>query len=242
MVTKVNQSDSEVIISGFANVSKQFIEDQPIGVIVGNDYQRTENGELIIGQDGFPLLAANQKLIGDPTPLFVGELSQRLGKGNFSLAINIDGQFGGQTWNGTQQALDYYGVSERTAEQREETNFVFEGVDINGKINTKTVSLADPSLGLEGNRWTRYGLEGVASDYIVDASYLRVKRISFGYTKTLKNRKQIVFNLFAYNLITFAPFEGFTTNYLFEDDLSGGLQYFNQPMTTQIGISAHFKI
>lgn len=241
-VTKVNQSDREVIISGFANVSKQFIEGQPIGVIVGNDYQRTENGELIIGQDGFPLLDGDQKIIGDPTPLFVGEVSQRIGKGNFSLSMNIDGQFGGQAWNGTQQALDYYGVSERTADQREEANYVFEGVDINGNKNTKTVSLADPSLGLEGNRWTRYGVEGVASDYIVDASYLRLKKLSFGYTKTLENRKQIIFNLFASNLLTFAPFEGFTTNYLFEDDLSGGLQYFNQPMTTQVGISAHFKI
>jgi len=42
--------------------------------------------------------------------------------------------------------------------------------------------------------------------------------------------------------LTLASYQGFTTNYLFGDDLSSGLQFFNQPMTTQIGISTHFKI
>lgn len=241
-VTDVSQNENEVIISGFANVSKQFIKDQPIGVIVGFDYLRTNEGLLIIDDDGFPTLDENKKIVGDPTPWFVGEMNHKITKGNFHITLNIDGQLGGEIWNGTQQALDYYGVSQLTADQREITDYVFEGVDALGNINTKSVSLADPSLGIEGNRWTRYGTEGVTSDYIVDASYLRIKRISLGYTKRLENRKEINFKLFATNLVTLAPFEGFTSNYLFEDDLSGGLQYFNQPMTTQVGFSIHFKI
>lgn len=243
-VTDTNQN-SDVIISGFSNVSKQFVEDQPIGIIVGNDYHRDEDGKLIIGQDGFPTLDTENKIIGDPTPMLVGEMNHRIGKGKYSFSVNIDGQLGGEVWNGTQQALDYYGVSQYTADQREVTDFIFDGVDINGNINTKKVALADPSLGLSGNRWTRYGEEGVASDYIIDASYLRLKRVAFGYTKTIDYgyaSRQIVVSLFATNLLTFAPFEGFTTNYLFEDDLSSGLQYFNQPMTSQVGISAHFKL
>lgn len=241
-VTEVSQNENEVIISGFANVSKQFIKDQPIGVIVGSDYLRTADGLLIIGVDGFPMLDGNKSTIGDPTPWFVGEMNHEITKGNFHIIIKTDGQLGGQIWNGTQQALDYYGVSQHTADQREITDYVFDGVDALGNINTKSVILADPSLGIEGNRWTRYGTEGVSSDYIVDASYLRIKRIALGYIKRLENRKEINFKLFATNLVTLAPFKGFTSNYLFEDDLSGGLQYFNQPMTTQVGFSIHFKI
>ena len=241
-VTRVSQNENDVIISGFANVSKQFIIDQPIGVIVGSDYRRNNEGELIIGEDGFPKLNNKKVVIGDPTPWFVGEIKHKISKGNFYITLNIDGQLGGQIWNGTQQALDYYGVSQYTAEQRENTDYIFDGVDEFGNINTKSVSLADPSLGIEGNRWTRYGTEGVSSDYIVDASYLRIKRIALGYTKRLENRKEINFKLFATNLFTLAPFAGYTSNYLFEDDLSNGLQYFNQPMTTQIGFSIHLKI
>lgn len=245
-VTKVTEDHTDVIISGFANLSKQFIEGQPIGVIVGSDYVRNADGKMIIGTDGFPTKSDIPTIIGDPTPWLVAEMSQSISKqvqqGSYALALDVDGQLGGDAWNGTQQAVDYYGVSQHTADQRGITNYIYEGVNINGHVNMTPVTLAATEAGLEGNSWTRYGADGVASNYIQDASYLRIKRISLTYTRRLQNAKQIKISLFATNLLTLAPFNGFTTNYLFEDDLSGGLQYFNQPITTQIGISTHFKI
>lgn len=239
-VTRVNQGMA--IISGFADVSKQMIKGQPVGVIVGSDYKRNEDGLMIIGKDGFPILSEENTIIGDPTPWFVAEGSSKLEKGRCQIVIHLDGQLGGKIWNGTQQALDYHGVSQSTAEQREEESFVYEGVDESGQINTVPVSFADPSLGVDGNKWTRYGREGVAADYISDASYLRVKRLAVGYRKDWFNGKEVQIHLFATNVFTLAPFRGFTTNFLFEDDLSGGLQYFNQPMSSQVGISTHFKL
>ncbi len=240
-VNKLHTTSDRIPIAGFEDISKNLIVDQPVGVIVGSDYERNAKGEVIIDQNGFPSKTRDLKVIADPTPLLNFNYDLKLYINHFSFKILIDGQIGGKVWNGTQQTLDYYGVSQYTAEQRTTDDYIFDGVYSDGTQNNTKVSLADPQQSLEGNQWTRYGEDGIASEYIKDASHISLKSIEISYWKHRYDQSNYKLTMYARNVLTLASFKGFTTSHLFEDSMSYGLQYFNQPIATEIGTSLTYN-
>lgn len=236
-VYKLHTSNERIPIAGFSNISKNLIEEQPVGVIVGSNYKKTENGTLLIDEDGFPIRSDKQNIIGDPTPLLSFNYNLEYRIDNWGLKIFIDGQLGGKIWNGTQQALDYYGTSLHTADHREVKDYIFEGVTSDGQINNKKVALANPKNGLQNYFWTRYGEEGVNEEYIKDGSHINLKLIELFYETHNYYEYDIKASVYVKNLLSIGSFQGFTTSHLYEDSISYGLQYFNQPIATEIGTS-----
>ncbi|MEM9547359.1 MAG: hypothetical protein AAGA77_15375 [Bacteroidota bacterium] len=241
-VNTLHTASNRIPIAGFKSVSKNLIEGQSVGIIYGSDFVRNENEDRLIGSDGFPVKSDQYHIIADPTPLLSFGYSQKINYGSFSLNVVLDGQIGGKIWNGTQQILDYYGVSKQSARDRTVSNFVFEGVLADGSENTIEVALAEPYDGLDGNIWNRYGAEGIASDYIRDASHLNLKSIEFSYLSDVMDKSSLECTLYAKNILTIASFRGFSTTPLFEDSISYGLQYFNQPISSEIGLSLTYKL
>jgi len=240
-VNKLHGLSNRVPIAGFADVSKNLIVGQPVGIIVGSDFNRNADGKVIINDDGWPTKAQELSIIADPTPLLNFAYNLEIGFDQLLFKIEFDGQIGGKVWNGTHQTLDYYGVSQYSADHREIDNHVFEGVKTDGSINTTQVSLADPNDGLSGNMWTRYGTDGIVSEYIRDASHISLKTIELTYNHQRQNSREFKIKLYAKNLLTIASFKGFSTSHIYEDSISYGLQYFNQPITSEIGTSLTYK-
>lgn len=232
---------------GFSEVSKNFIEGQPVGVIVGNDYLRNASGQMIIGDDGFPLIDDNLKIIADPNPDFTMKWYNRVRVHNFSLGFNFEWQKGGQIWNGTQNTLDFYGRSQNSADLRNTTGFIFDGVNMNGEQNTIPVDFSNPAYDLSENRWVRYGVTGVASDAIEDASYIRLQNISLNYETKLRKYHystitQFSIGVFANNLWVSSKYSGVHPGNGLLGNASGvGLDYFNFPLTRVYGISMNLK-
>ncbi|MDF1696783.1 MAG: hypothetical protein P1U56_13160 [Saprospiraceae bacterium] len=236
--TALHIPNERLPIAGFSNISKNIIEDQPVGVIVGSDFNRNAEGDVIIAADGFPTRSDEPSIIADPTPLFTFKNELNLSHNNWNITIRVDGQIGGKVWNGTQQTLDYYGVSQHSADLREKTNFVFDGVKADGSENDIEISLADIENGLDQFFWTRYGEEGIAANYVQDGSHISLKHI--GLTKLFRGsnyRRNLELGIYMNNLLTIGSFRGFTTSQLYEDNIAYGLQYFNLPITTEIGTS-----
>lgn len=240
-VDKLHTNADRVPFGGFSDISKNLIEGNAVGVIVGSDFNRNEKGELLIEEDGFPTKADGLRIIADPTPLFNFSYTLGLRIKKFTLEMTIDGQVGGDVWNGTQQNLDYYGMSQHSASQREKDNYIFEGVSHDGDKNQIEVALADSDSELKDFFWIRYGEEGVASAYIRDASHINLRSVKFSYYSNEYGSQQYKISLYIKNLLTLAAFKGFTTSHLYEDNISYGLQFFNQPITTEFGTSITYN-
>ncbi|MGY6649123.1 carboxypeptidase-like regulatory domain-containing protein [Wenyingzhuangia sp. IMCC45574] len=246
-VDKLWNNEQSIPIAGFKNVSKNLIEGKPAGVIVGTAYKRDENNNIIIGNDGFPLVDEQLKVIGNPNPDFNMSISNTLKYKGFDFKIVLDIQKGGDVWNGTQQALNYLGTSQETANQRERTNYVFNGVTSSGSINTTPVNFVDLNGNIENNRWSRYGYTGIDEEAIEDGSYLNLKTIALGYKPTEKFIKKtglesIHLSVYGNNLLTFTKYRGASpyTN-LFDAAKGSGLQFFNTPMISEVGCRIHLK-
>ncbi|MCK7589418.1 TonB-dependent receptor [Subsaxibacter sp. CAU 1640] len=246
-VLKLLVPEERVAIAGFATISKNLIVGQPAGIIMGSSYARDAQNNMIIDETGFPIVSNEQQIIGDPTPNFTFGFSNQLKWKRFKLNFVLDYQNGGDVWNGTQNVLNYFGTSQQSAEQRTITNFVFQGVNQQGDTNTTSVDFYNPSNGMESNRFVKYGFDGVAEDAIEDASYLNLKTIDVSYSFVGTNPKgffrQFDVGMYAHNLFTVSQFRGASPYSSLYDSHSGqGLNFFNAPMATEIGLTITLKI
>jgi len=246
LVKELNTAEKQIPIAGFQSVSKNLIEGEAVGVIVGSAYKRNENNQIVIGAGGFPLVASEKQIIGNPNPDFYLALENSLSyRRRLNFTILLDFQKGGDIWNGTANALNYYGLSETSANERTITDYIFDGVTESGQINTIPVDFANPANSLEGNYWYKYGLGGVAEDAIEDGTFFRVKEVSIAY-KPINNNSHFVrelnLKIYARNLLTIKNYSGSSPNSYFNNYLQAkGLDYFNIPETREIGLGVSVK-
>ena len=234
-------------IAGFSNISKNLIKGQRAGILVGSRYARDTQNNIIIDSEGFPLVDSEPGIIGDPTPDFNLGFSSTLKWKGFALDFVLDYQKGGDVWNGTQSVLNYLGTSQESALKRNITGFVFKGVNEQGGVNTIPVDFANPQNGLTGNKFVRYGFDGVGEDAIVDGSYLNFKSFALSYAIKKENDKpffrEMRFGVYGLNLFTTSKFKGATPySNLFDQTSSQGLNFFNSPLLSEVGLKINFKI
>ncbi|HEX2627540.1 MAG TPA: hypothetical protein VHM26_00960, partial [Chitinophagaceae bacterium] len=130
-------------MAGFSNIHKSIVKGQQLGVITGTRYKRDQSDKIMIGSDGFPMTDPTPAVIGNPNPDLIMKLANNITWKNFSLNFDIEWKKGGDIWNGTQAMLDYYGRSATTGDQRNITNYIFDGVLENGHTNTIPVNFYD---------------------------------------------------------------------------------------------------
>lgn len=247
VVTRVQSPYNLSPLGGFSNVHTALAQGQPFGVIAGNDYQRDAANQIIIDNDGFPLVSSGIKILGNPNPDFVMKSTLVLNWKELTFTTLLEWKKGGEMWNGTQAVLDYYGRSAHTAALRNTTGYVFEGVMQNGSKNTIPVAFNDASQPLTNNRWVRYGHSGVAAGYIQPADYLRINNMKLAYQPRLfknGNRLKTPFTLsvFVRNLLLWSPYKGGDPSQtLFEQSNTAGLDFFNLPSYRTYGCNLTFQ-
>ncbi|MGB0523886.1 MAG: carboxypeptidase-like regulatory domain-containing protein [Flammeovirgaceae bacterium] len=257
-VKSLNLNEERVPIGGFQEVSTNLIAGEPLGVIVGTDYLKDAAGQLVIGADGFPIMDTTPQIIGNPNPRFTGAITPKVTWRGFSFSMNWTFRHGGDQWNGTQQALDYYGKSEQTANERATRNYLFEGVLMDGSPNTTLVDFYNPANDITENRWVRYGLGGVGKAYIQNASWFRLNEIQLSYhlsnepkrnaTTTKKTGfkkflRTATISLYARNLFLMTSYTGVDPeSALFGYAGGRGLDFFNAPTMNQFGARIHIQL
>jgi TonB-linked SusC/RagA family outer membrane protein len=247
LVTDVPGEVEDLSIASFSSVSSRIIEGQPYGVLSGTRYKRNEAGQMIIGNDGWPIIDTQQGVIGDPNPDWIAGISNTFTYKGFGLSILWDIRKGGDLWNGTRGFMSYLGVSKESGDQRDIRNFVFDGVTLDGQVNTTPVDFANPLNGLSGIRWRRSGSQGVAEDMIEDGSWVRLRSVSLSYdlpkSKLPAFLNQASLTVYARNLLLFTKYSGIDP----ETNLRGasndmGWDYFNHPNTKSFGATLQLTV
>lgn len=242
-VTKVREGYNYTPIAGFSSVYKTLAEGQPLGVIVGNAYKRDAAGNIVIGDDGFPLADQSPKVIGNTIPDFVIKASNTIFWKKVSVQTNLEWKKGGQAWNGTQAALDYYGRSATTGAERNTTGYVFQGVKQDGHVNDIPVAFYDPAKPVTSNRWTRNGLTGIAEEYIRRTDYIRLNTFNITYRINLKKSHQLIYlATYVQNILLWSPYKGADPGQLLYDQPNTtGLDYFNLPAVKTFGFNVTYQ-
>lgn len=247
-IPKVLETNSinPIRLSGFNHAFTALSPGQPIGMIYGTFYERDSNNNLIINDDGYPIASDETKAIANPNPDWMIGLDGSIEWRNLRLDAVFEYIHGGSVWNGTAAYLDYLGRSDKTERLRETTNFIYDGVDQNGNVNSIPVTFLDPDLDISESRWVRYGAEGVTEGYIEDATSLRLSELVLGYSIPIpKNSafKELSFSLIGRNLFQITPYTGVDPqSSLFGYSLGHGLDMFNMPSTRSYQLKMTVKL
>ena len=167
----------EVQISGFAGLGNFAIVGKPFNIIKGTGFRRNDQGQLLVGADGYLQATATPVILGDPNPAFTTGLINGITYKGFSLDFMITYRHGGAMYSSTAGALMGRGLTEDTGlsngYDRAQT-FLFPGVKADGTPNDIQVTASDVGF----NNLYFFGDEG----RIYDASTIRLQEVSLTYS------------------------------------------------------------
>lgn len=159
---------------------------QPYGTIQGKTWVRHENGEKLVGSNGYYVqTTTTNNVIGNVNPDWIGGVYNSFKYKNFSLGFLIDVRQGGDVFS-----LDmYYGLSTGVLAETVGNNdlgnpkrnsiangggLIVQGVTADGKVNTKRI---------ENIKSGYYGYNyNPAASFVYDASYVKLRELNITYS------------------------------------------------------------
>ena len=144
----------------------RIMPDEGYGVIWGRGYQRNEQGQRIIGSDGWPVVQDGMAL-GNVLPNWIGNLGANVSFRQLSLSALFDIRRGGRVYNADLLSTIPAGTAAVT-ENRNDT-FVWDGVTASGQPNTVQL-IRDREF------WTRYAT--VDENLVESGNVARLRQVS----------------------------------------------------------------
>lgn len=249
-----------ILLSGFADGSSRAVLGEPVGTLWGSKWARDGAGNQILDANGFPTIAADPGIIGDPNPDFRAGIGSDFSYKKWNLGILFDMSIGGDMWNGTRGALTFFG---RTDESAEETTLTGEQAATLLNYQGQTVAAAyagsqnaDGTYTVRGSienfgggdvfldeYWYRQGpgsgFTGPSEQFVEDASWTRLREVSLSYDLTsdkLKEKTKIQAAKITFtgrNLLLFTDYTGNDPDQSLNGPANNGigLDYFQNPST-----------
>jgi hypothetical protein len=160
--------------------------------LTGKDYARTEDGKVIVNENGYPKINPNKnEYIGNREAKFQAGLSSSMNIYGVQFSFLFDGRLGGDVVNVTGRNLIASG-NHSILEKYRGRQVVFDGVkevlDADGNVvgyeqNTTPITLNQTTI-------TNY-FYNVSTNFVEDGSYIRLSYVTLGYdfAKLMKNQK-----------------------------------------------------
>jgi TonB-linked SusC/RagA family outer membrane protein len=224
--------------SGLTSTQNVVISGQPYGVIFGTRWLRDDSGNILIDDNGYPIVDSERGIVGDPNPEWRMGIRNSLSWKNWSLSFLFDIRRGGDLFNGTRGVMRNLGIHADTESREEEV--IIEGVrQSDGQVN-------DVPIRLDENYYSRYPFAGVSEAVVEDASFVRLRDLTLRFNlpsvwldASFFSGGSIAFT--GRNLLLFTDYSGIDP----ETNLSGasnsfGRDYFNAPNTRSFGVSFNF--
>ena len=159
------------------------------GQLRGTGILKNANGVPILNADGTYQPVLND-YFGSVLPDFTGGFFNSFSYKNLSLAIGIDFQKGGKFFSLSEMWGNFSGLYKETAELNDKGKNVRDAVADGGGVHVKGVDKDNKPVDMyvEGYDYFHqfYFSNKIAEPYIHDASYIKLRSISFGYDLPVK--------------------------------------------------------
>ncbi|BFP42532.1 SusC/RagA family TonB-linked outer membrane protein [Flavobacteriaceae bacterium GF1] len=154
-------------------------EGELMGDIYGFAYERDDNGNIIVGEDGLPVRTQEIVKLGNIQADFTGSIAINANYKNFSLSALFGMQQGGDIYSLTEASATGGGNSLKSTSLGRQPFFV-DGIRADGGPNLQIV---EPQA-----YWGR--VSGITEEFIYDASFMKLNELSLSYSmpSSLLNR------------------------------------------------------
>lgn len=231
-ITGESVSLNELEVGGTGGVKNILKKGGSMGDIYVTTLRTDEHGAIYVHPTAQTVVADYTTFVyaGDTAPRHNLSWGNDFSYKGFNLNFLFTARIGGVVASHTQAAMDYYGISQATADARDNGGAMVNGRLIPAKEYYQTIG----------------GQTGVMSQYIYDATNIRLSELTFGYDfpvqKWCRWIKGLNVSFVGHNLWMLykkAPFDPeLTAN---TGTYNQGIDYFMQPSTRSVGFSVKVK-
>ena len=180
--------------------------------LTGFDYKRTEKGEVIVDQNGYPVRESKYVVLGDREPDFLLGLTNTFEYKRFRLSCLFDIRAGGDVYNGTKAYMTSRGASKITAERGRQ--FIVDGMvqtGVDGEGNPTYEKNTKP-IQLNRDFYQNY-YANVESNFIENVNVMRLRNLTMSYRFNIENWKKspiddMTISFTGYNLALWSNYTG----------------------------------
>lgn len=214
-------------------------------VIYGVSYLRNDQGQIVVDANGLPQ-AGEEKVIGTVSPKFTLGFNTNFEIYKVRISALFDWKNGGQMYGGTFNMLNYYGVSQKSADFRKADHFYFEedAVKVTGTDGNGNPIYAKNDIAISGANAQAYfsQMSNISESMIVDASYFKLRELSISYPVWNKNGITVDVSAFGRNILLWSAYEGFDPEASQGNtNMSGAFERFSLPSTSSYGLGVNIK-
>jgi TonB-linked SusC/RagA family outer membrane protein len=224
-------------------------------VFRGWDWERTPDGQIVYGSNGFPQYIDHVINLGHTDPNFIFGITNNISYKNLSLSFSFDGRIGGIMENGLEQKLYEGGTHPNTANSYRddayvgEKTYVGQGVvvtsgsvqyDVQGNIVSDTRKFAPNETKVNYIDWVfATYVNGVAGANMYKRSFVKLREVVLSYNANPRILKKTPFSaasisITARNLLLF-------TNVPFMDPDGYTGYALAEPTYRNIGVNVNLK-
>jgi hypothetical protein len=231
------------------NVYIKHIVGQPFGSITGR-VQKMYNGQPVFFSDGRMDATDEFVIIGNGNPEWTGGLNNSLTWKNFNLSFLMDFKIGGDIISGTNMRMTEAGLHKQTLIGREgQTPLRVSGVSQTG-TDSEGQPIYEPlemtlTPSQARNYWqsSQSDPEGITDMYLYDASFAKLRQLTFGYNFPRKLLSKTPFNALSLSfvgrnlLILWKNIDNIDPESYYNNTNDQGLEYFAMPAIRSYGFN-----
>lgn len=179
-VTELYQDLDRIQIGGYAFAANYAIVDQPAFVWLASDYERDDQGRVIINpENGYPNKDPNNKMFGRTMPLWIVGLTPSINWDRFTFSVVGEYRGGHYNYNHIGAEMAWTGISKATATNNRERFVIPNSVYWDGSKYVPNTNIAIENVNdfYTGNNTFRQ----VATNFLTSAASWRIREVSLGY-------------------------------------------------------------
>ena len=240
-------------LAGFTNAGTRAVVGQQLGVLWGGLWARNEDGSFILDDNGFPTVAPEAGVMGDPNPDWRGGAGLTLNYKALSLNVLFETFQGADISEATRGVLYTFGRHEDNGNEvvpaQEIRNYegtVFPAGEL-VRGNIADFGAGPVLLDEEWYTGLGSGFGSVREQFVGDGSWTRLREITLSYTLNTPGFREktklssMQFSLTGRNLILWTPVRGIDPETSLTGGFGQGLEYFTNPGTRSFLFSVAFN-
>ncbi|MFD2906981.1 SusC/RagA family TonB-linked outer membrane protein [Sphingobacterium anhuiense] len=247
-VDDLKEGVNSIFMGGFTEPQVRAGIGYKFPVIYGVSYLRNDAGQIVVDENGLPQ-AGEEKVIGKVSPDFNLGFNTTFEYKKVRLSAVLDWKQGGQMFHGTAGVLDYYGVTQKSADFRNGDGFLFElpAVKANGEVNDIMID-AMPEFDADGKQTNtdafKYftAMNNISESSIRGTSFVKLREVAVGYPVYQNSKIKVDVNAFARNIILWSELKGYDPEVSQGNtNMSGAFERFSLPGASSYGLGVNIK-
>jgi outer membrane receptor protein involved in Fe transport len=237
LVSDIPSDLKEIVYAGYTTLGNFAINGQPLGIMKGYRFQRSADGQLLVGAGGDYLASTTIGIIGDPNPKYRVSGINSVTYKSLTFRFQVDYTCGGDMYSSTARSLLARGVTKDTEFDRA-APYILPGVKADGTPNNIQISAT------QGYFNNVFGPDQAG---VFDATVVRLRDMSLSYALPEKLLSKTPFGSLSItangsNLWYYAP--NFPKYMNFDPETNGlgvgngkGLEFITGPSARRMGVS-----